>query len=207
MRDAAQSDDEKPLGRREARKRATRSALVTVAHRRFHEDGFDATTLDDICDEVGISRRTFFRYFKSKEDLVFPNREERLERFLRFLAAAPKGDSAIGTLRRATRQFGPEYMANRSQLVAQQALVASSPTLEAREAEIDRDWEAAMARAMIARSGPSPEATVRARVMAGACIGIIRATMRHWFSTGGTEDLTALGEAALDCLEKGFSLD
>lgn len=197
----------KRIGRREARKRATRAALVAVAHRRFREDGFDATTLDDICAEVGISRRTFFRYFKSKEDLVFPNRAERLERFVKVLTEAPADENPFDTLRRATRLFGPEYMAHRAQLVAQQALIARTPSLRAREAEIDRDWEAVMARAIMARTGSERAAAVRARVIAGACIGVIRATMRHWFTTGGVEDLTQMGEDALDCLERGFALE
>ncbi len=196
----------RPLGRREARKRATRTALVNVAQRRFHDDGFEETTLDDICDEVGVSRRTFFRYFKSKEDLVFPNRAERLERFVKVLTDAPDAENPFETLRRATRLFGPEYMVHREQLVAQQALIARTPSLRAREAEIDRDWEAVMARTIMGRTGDDRASAVRARVIAGACIGVIRATMRHWFETGGVEDLTQLGEDALDCLERGFAL-
>lgn len=193
-------------GRRETRKRATRAALVTVAHRRFHAHGFEKTTIEEICEEVGVSRRTFFRYFRSKEDLVFPNREERLERFLEVLAEGPEGEGAFDTLRRATGQFGPEYMAHRTQLIAQQTLISKSPALRAREAEIDRDWEAAMVGALLARGPGGPAAELRARVIAGACIGIIRATMRHWFAGGGVDDLTALGTAALDSLERGFPL-
>jgi hypothetical protein len=61
-----------------------------------------------------------------------------------------------------------------------------------------------MAQAFLARAGGGPEAELHARVLAGAAIGVIRATMRHWFASGGTIDLARLGNEALDCLERGF---
>ncbi|HQP88764.1 MAG TPA: hypothetical protein PLL76_21125, partial [Thermoanaerobaculia bacterium] len=72
--------------------------------------------------------------------------------------------------------------------------------------EIDRDWEAAMSRVFRERAGPGHASELRARVLAGAAIGVIRATMRHWFATDGKEDLARLGDEALDCLDRGFSL-
>jgi len=59
-----------PLGRREANKLATRQALQQAADRLFAEHGVAQTTVRDIADAAGVTERTFFRYFGSKEDLI-----------------------------------------------------------------------------------------------------------------------------------------
>ena len=193
-----------PTRLRETKKDATRRALVRAANRRFHRDGFDATTLDDICADIGISRRTFFRYFANKEALAFPHRAERLERFLELLEGAPTGESPFASLRAIAQRLAREYAANREQLIAQQRLIQSVPSLIAREHEIDQDWELAMAQAFEQRFAGTEHAELRARMLAGAAIGVIRATMRYWFEHDGRPDLGALGIQALDALQDGF---
>lgn len=196
---------EKPEPRlRERKKDATRRALLAAAHRRFHAAGFEKTTIEEVCQDVGIARRTFFRYFPDKESLAFPHRHERRKRFLELLGAAPAAETPFASLRRIARIFAKEYMQNRESLVAQQRLIQTCPALLARENEIDREWEEGMARAFRERAGPGKESELYARVLAGAAIGVIRATMRYWFASDGRADLARLGDEALDRLEKGF---
>ena len=194
----------KSSSRRADKKDATRRALVRAANRRFHRDGFDATTIDDICADIGVSRRTFFRYFPNKEALAFPHRAERLERFLELLEGAPEQESPFVSLRAISQVLAREYAANREQLVAQQRLIQSATALIAREHEIDHDWERAMAEVFARRFAGGPHPELRARMLAGAAIGLIRATMRYWFEHGGHPDLGALGSQALDALQDGF---
>src|SRR6187549_2141461 len=134
---------EKPeLPLRARKKDLTRRSLLAAAHRRFHAAGFETTTIDEVCQDIGVSRRTFFRYFPDKESLAFPHRHDRLARFLELLAGSPADETPFTSLRRIARIFAKEYMQHRDSLVAQQALVQTAPALLAREAEIDRDWEA-----------------------------------------------------------------
>lgn len=65
------------------------------------ERGYDDVTVDEIAAEAGISRRTFFRYFDSKEGVVLPYEEEKLEELRRALAELPPGESIFVGLRRA----------------------------------------------------------------------------------------------------------
>jgi AcrR family transcriptional regulator len=67
---------------RERKKLRTRQALVDTALRRFTDPGFDATTLDDLCSEVEVSKRTFFRYFTSKEDVAMAPTQDMWGAFL-----------------------------------------------------------------------------------------------------------------------------
>jgi AcrR family transcriptional regulator len=193
-----------PARLREHKKDATRRALVRAANRRFHRDGFEATTIDDICADADVSRRTFFRYFANKEALAFPHRAERLERFLELLEGAPANESPFASLRAIAREFARDYAANREQQIAQQRLIETAPSLIAREHEIDHDWEQAMARVFAQRFAGTAHAELRARMLAGAAIGLIRATMRYWFEHDGRPDLGALGSQALDALQDGF---
>ncbi len=189
---------------REEKKAAVRQSLVAAANRRFHRHGFEQTTIDDICADAGVSRRTFFRYFESKEALAFPHRAERLERFLALLEGAGHSSNPVDGLRAICQTFAREYSANRTQIIGHQRLVDSVPALCAREHEIDRDWETAMAATFRRRFGRGAAAERRAKLMAGAAIGVIRATMRYWYEKDGKPDLAKLGQEALDGLEQGF---
>nr|WP_063048222.1 TetR family transcriptional regulator [Nocardia vulneris] len=66
-----------------------RLAVVDQALRLFAEQGYEATTVDEIAEAAGISRRTFFRQFRSKEDVIFADHESQLARAAEFLAATP----------------------------------------------------------------------------------------------------------------------
>lgn len=197
---------------RDLKKAATRRALVEAALARFHAQGFDATTLDEICADAGVARRTFFRYFDSKESLVFPHRAERLQRFQELLEATPADESPLECLRVIAQVFAKEYGQHRRRLIARQRLIDAVPALRAREREIDEDWELAMAHAFhryfagapMNRKPDAKRLELRARVLAGGAIGVIRATMRYWFDHNGRPDLAELGARAIDHLERGF---
>ncbi len=188
---------------REQKKLRTRTNVLRVAHALFHAKGFDSTTLEEICREAEISKRTFFRYFQDKEALVFPNRDDRLAGFQTFLRAHDT-ESPFDTLRRATRLFGLDYSDNRRQILTQKRLILSSPALLAREREIDRDWEREIARIFLERAPDGPEWVLWSRVTAGAIMGVVRATMDVWFENDCNDDLVVLGLSAIDNLERGF---
>lgn len=189
---------------REQKKAEAKANTLEVAHALFHDKGFDDTTIEEICAESMISKRTFFRYFRDKESLVFPNRDERLDAFREFLRAHNDSDNPFDVLRLATSTFSRDYNENADKILAQQRLIQSSPALRSREAEIDRDWEREIANAFARRSAKSRQNELWAAVVAGAVMGVVRATMRQWYAHGATEDLGSLGQAAIDCLERGF---
>ena len=189
---------------RERKKAAARARVLEIAHKLFRRDSFDSTTLETICSKASISKRTFFRYFRDKESLVFPHREERLDAFVLFLSKHEQVQNPFDALRQATRVFGAKYNENKAHLMGQQSVILSSQALLAREREIDLDWERAIAEAFSARAGNMPKDDLWARVLAGAIIGVVRATMTYWFERECQDDLTQRGLDALDFLEQGF---
>jgi len=191
---------------RELKKAQTRTAILSEARSLFLKQGFDGSTLDEICVCAQVSRRTFFRYFGSKEALVFPNREAHLAAFAEFLDEPLPGESVFDTLRRATRVFAVDYTEHRLQILAMQHLIDTSAALRAREREIDRAWEEVLEEAFLREVDDTQASRTRARVLAGATIGVIRATMRYWFEREGRDDLEKLGLDALVSLERGFPL-
>jgi AcrR family transcriptional regulator len=87
------------LGRlRERKKAQTRRALVVEALESFTLHGADAVTLDDLCLQVGVSKRTFFRYFTSKEDVAMTPLQDLWLEFLRRLESEPLSRDADVTV-------------------------------------------------------------------------------------------------------------
>jgi AcrR family transcriptional regulator len=189
---------------RERKKAAVRSRVIEVAQQRFHEKGFEATTIEEICEASMTSKRTFFRYFQDKESLVFPNRELRLNHFKIFLSSHLQAENPFDILRFATRVFGKEYDKNKDKILSQERLIRSSESLLAREREIDQDWGKAIADAFAKRTGKLADNDLWAQVLAGAIMGVIRSTMNYWVEHDCEGDLIHLGLYAIDCLESGF---
>ncbi|MQA87666.1 MAG: TetR family transcriptional regulator [Streptosporangiales bacterium] len=92
--------DDSQLGLRERKKRRTRRALAEAALRLFDEKGYDATTVADIATAADVSRRTFFGYFASKEDVVFADTDERLELMRSAWSTLPEGTPPVDAVRR-----------------------------------------------------------------------------------------------------------
>jgi AcrR family transcriptional regulator len=86
-------------GLRERKKQQTREALARAGMELFVERGYDATTLAEIAEAAGVSTRTIFAYFPSKEDILFASFQTMREALVRALAERPDGQDALTTLR------------------------------------------------------------------------------------------------------------
>ncbi len=201
MSTATTTDSES--GQREKNSRERRDALVEAAYVLFAERGFAATTMDDIALRAGLSRRTAFRYFASKEDLVFPAHEARLSALQELLVPEP-GEMPFHTVRRACLALGRHYQDDRERQLAQFRVIESDPALAGRELRLDRSMEEVIERAFLAGQRETPRARRRASVRASAVIGALRATVREWLEGGASADLVRLGRETFAELEAGF---
>lgn len=121
----------KPLS--EYKRTAVRRELTLVALELFQAHGFDSTTVDRIAEAAGMSRRTFFRYFASKEDLVVGKWELIGDDIVAALQARPADEDDWTALRRALDVVVEHYAdpARRAQSLALDEVIAASEALSA----------------------------------------------------------------------------
>ncbi|MEU6970852.1 TetR family transcriptional regulator [Kitasatospora aureofaciens] len=173
----ARSDGAPAPGLRERKKAETREALRTAAARLFAEHGFGETTVAEIVEAAGVSPRTFFRYFDSKEDLLLPDLAESFERLTQELARRPRKEPALVALREAVLAAVAD--------APQTTLVALAHPLEgAEELVTDRlvyafvQLEGRLTKLLADRLPPGPDADLRAAVLAMTAMSAMRAVVR-----------------------------
>ena len=194
---AVVESDEDPQGLRERKKVQTREALVNAARDLFLERGFDSVTVDEIAQVANVSRRTFFRYFPTKEAAAFPNRELWLEEF-NALTAQRAGETAYQTVRRALLSMAHAFMSHRDAMVSQHRIANAATSLIAYQRDVDRVWADVIAEALRSEHGGR-----ESRLIAAAMMGVIRATLDEWFAQGALGDLLQMGTEALELVERG----
>jgi AcrR family transcriptional regulator len=79
--------------------------LREAALARFVRDGFDATSIADIAADVGVTTRTFYRYFANKDEVLFADYEDRLDWFHRALSVRPRKEPLVTSVRAAIDSF------------------------------------------------------------------------------------------------------
>jgi AcrR family transcriptional regulator len=170
---------------RERTRRAVQAELIDLAQGLFVERGYEATTIDVIAAEAGMSKRTFFRYFDSKEDLVLGKYDQLGEDLATALAARPADEDHWTALRRMFDHV-VEYMAdenNSTRAAEMNRIVSSTDSLRAAYRDRMHNMHGTIAHALRARAAtqghrwpagdPTPQAIVGA---AFACLEAANAT-------------------------------
>ncbi|MGW6460656.1 TetR family transcriptional regulator [Streptomyces sp. NPDC055078] len=164
-----------------------REVLAEAAFQLFLERGFEQTTVDDIVARAGVGRRSFFRYFPSKEDAVFPDHERCLADMTAFLAAEGAGDP-VGAVCDAARLVLGMYAANPEFSVQRYRLTREVPGLRTYELSVVRRYERTLASYLRGRYAGSPDGALRAEVIAAAVVAAHNNGLRSWLRSGGEDD-------------------
>jgi AcrR family transcriptional regulator len=176
-------------GLRERKRQQTRERLSRAAMALFLERGFEATTLDDIAAAADVSRRSFFHYFASKEDVVFAWQEESTAALVAAVAARPADESMLVAAENAitamVRQLEP------NEAIAMACLKRDNPALQARDQVKYEKLERALAEALSKRTGHKSE-KLKARLVAMIATGAMRIGGELWAAEGAREKPEAL---------------
>ncbi|MEU3897389.1 TetR family transcriptional regulator [Streptomyces sp. NPDC045251] len=181
-----------------------REALVAAAFRLFLERGYEQTTIDDIVALAGVGRRSFFRYFPSKEDVVFPDHERCLADMTAFLAASPEDADPVERVCDAARLVLRMYAENPDFSVQRYHLTKRVPGLRAYELSVVWRYERALAEYLRGRLGARPGGTLEADVIAAAVVAAHNNALRSWLRSDGRGDAGAAVDHALGYAQSAF---
>ncbi|MEV0649595.1 TetR/AcrR family transcriptional regulator [Phytomonospora sp. NPDC050363] len=202
------SDDLRELPLRQRKKLRTHRTLSETALRLFTERGYDATTLDELCDIVEVSKRTFFRNFRSKEDVALAADSDLWSAYLAYVGTATLDGPLLEALRLALNttlgEMEPDW---ERRFLATRELSEAVPALQAHSLGYCQDTTKAMVETVGGRAGDLDE--VRLRLTVEIFVAAWRTASLRWTSQrgrGGRAALTRLVEetfaelpAALTC--------
>ncbi|MFF3314230.1 TetR/AcrR family transcriptional regulator [Streptomyces sp. NPDC003035] len=179
-------------------KPAMRESLIAAAFQLFLERGYEQTTVDDIVTLAGVGRRSFFRYFPSKEDVVFPDHEQSLADMTAFLAASEDGDDPLDRVCDATRLVMRMYAENPTFSVQRYRLTREVTGLRTYELSVVWRYEKTLGDYLRTRWADRRDGTLRANVVAASVVAAHNHALRHWLRSGGEGDPLAEVNRALE---------
>ncbi|MER6425192.1 TetR family transcriptional regulator [Streptomyces sp. NPDC001137] len=182
-----------------------RDALVAAAFHLFLERGYEQTTVDDIVALAGVGRRSFFRYFPSKEDVVFPDHERCLAEMTAFLADSGEEDEPVQRVCDAVRIVLRMYTENPTFSVQRYRLTKKVPGLRAYELSVVWRYERAFADHLRGRLAGRPDGTLQADVIAAAVAAAHNNALRSWLRSDGQGDASAALDHALGYVQQAFT--
>lgn len=193
-------------GLREARRAGTAQSIVDAAMKLVHGRRFRDISVEEIATAAGIGRRTFFRYFPTKEDVFLDRRRIDRSFIASELGARAGQEDDVGLLmrvlaevqRRAFAPFRPEHQADLHRLTH------FEPELAARSWLLMEEVRDLLVMGLV---GPEADASalLRARVLASACIMVMDTGITTWIEGGAGGDLESILDEGADHLRQGFA--
>ncbi|HEX5596860.1 MAG TPA: TetR family transcriptional regulator [Micromonosporaceae bacterium] len=173
-----------------------RDRLAQAAFALFADKGYERTTIDDITTAAGVARRTFFRHFPSKEDVIFPDHDSVLERVRWYLGASASAEPVFAVAE-ATRLIFESFMAAPEQTIARYRLTREVVALRDREVASVARYERVLSDYLRSRLPDTSDAALAAHVVAASFVAAHNQVLRDWLRSGGAKNPRPALEAAL----------
>lgn len=187
---------------------AVRERLVDAAFDLFAERGFEHTTVEDIVARAGVGRTTFFRLFRSKEHVIFPD-HERLLAALEERLSTGTPETAMVAVAEAARMVLDHYLAEGERARRRYALTRTVPALRDREQVGTQQYQRLFHSFLHRWTDDGPRTALRAELLAGAVVTAHNHVLRAWLrrDTEAAEDAVGAFEAAMAEVASLFSPD
>jgi AcrR family transcriptional regulator len=186
-------------GLRELTRRTVRAQIAERAIALFIAQGFEETTVEQIATEVGMSARSVFRYFDTKEDMVVGSMQESGARLADALADRPADEDAWQALRGALSVLLAAIEEDRESALARARMVARTPSRRAARQQKHAQWRELLVPGVLARleGGTQEDRELRAAAITTAVLGCLDVSVTRWSETGGTGSVEELLDAAI----------
>ncbi|WP_329256441.1 TetR family transcriptional regulator [Streptomyces sp. NBC_01478] len=195
--------DRPQLGLRERKKIKTREAIRTATYALVKEQGYDATTIEQIAERAEVSPSTVFRYFPTKEDIVITDEFDPI--IMDELRSRPTDEPWMVTLRYVMQKaisYGMKEDQETSRLRTH--LMVQVPAVRSRMMESMSVTGTMLCEAIAERTGRDPE-SLEVRVYAMSIVGGLMETSLYWAEHGHRDDFAGLVDRTMDVLEHGLS--
>jgi AcrR family transcriptional regulator len=190
---------------RERKKLKTRAAIRKAAYRLVAEQGYEATTLEQIAAAAEVSPSTVARYFPVKEDILLSDDQDEL--LVARLRARPAGEPPLDSLRAVVLDAVAASLAEEPyETTVRARFVVEVPAVRARFTETTAETGRLLSEAVAERTGRAPD-DLEVRVFTAAVLGAMREATVHWAEHGGrVGDLVPLLDRTVDLLQAGLTL-
>jgi AcrR family transcriptional regulator len=188
----------------EQRRRSTRDALRRVALDRFARDGFANVTVTELAEEAGVTERTFFRHFPTKEAVLFADYETHFEWFAEALARRPKQESLIDAVLAAMDSFPHDVE------VVRQAALARASLIDGERAAghirlVQASFAAVITDFVCDRYRHLPDVDLAAEVAGATVAAALIVALEKWGRDKCEGDLSQISAESLDLLRSGLA--
>jgi AcrR family transcriptional regulator len=176
-------------------KPSARDRLARAAFALFDEQGYEQATVDEIAARAGLGRTTFFRHYRSKEDVIFPDHDRMLEQVRSRLRASGHG-TALAAVADAARLVLQGYLDEGDLARRRYALTSTVPALRDREIVSVARYQRVFREFLADQAGdPAEPAQLRAELAAAAVVAAHNHVLRRWLRGESQEPLTELDAA------------
>jgi len=188
---------------RERKKSATRKAIEDAAWELFSERGYAATSVDDIADRASVAPRTFFRYFPSKEAVLYGEADEAIAALADEFRSRPDDEPLGVSLVAAIEEVTSRFEKDRDKMV-QRFEMQKAAGLEDLGEVVRQRFAKQIADLVREREAGKPDAELRARVVAGALMTTNAVSMEYWLEHGAEGNPTDCFQECLGLLRSIF---
>lgn len=185
----------------ERKRQLVRDELTEAALKLLAFQGFEETTIDQMAAAAGVSRRTFFRYFQSKEDVIIEFLSDLGRQLSHGLSTRPATEPPAVALQNTLRVFTDTFWEHpeKSQRLAK--VTVSTPALLARYLERQVTWRATLTAELATRMAVDPGTDLRPAVLVAVAFAAFDTALMRWVEQGSTTDLNTL---LSDCFAAAF---